>query len=81
MKLKEEKYKGSAEAKGEYTTPDDPVLDLALMIDETVKQVRPDDWRGIQSREQVIKAALYGVLQDVDEVERIFLIIKAQGEY
>ena len=81
LKLKEEKYKGSAEAKGEYTTPDDPVLDLALMIDETVKQVRPDDWRGIQSREQVIKAALYGVLQDVDEVERIFLIIKAQGEY
>ena len=51
------------------------------MIDETVKQVRPDGWRGIQSREQVIKAALYGLLQDVGEVEKIFLIIKAQGEY
>ena len=29
----------------------------------------------------VIKAALYDVLQDVAEVERIFLIIKAQREY
>ena len=29
----------------------------------------------------MIKAALYGVLQDVTEVERIFLIIKAQREY
>lgn len=54
---------------------------LALSIDEIVKQVRPDSWRGIQAREQVIKAALYGVLRDTDEVERIFLIVKAQKEY
>lgn len=55
--------------------------ELAIKIDEVVKQVRPDDWRGIQTREQVIKAALYGILQAVDEVERIFLIIKQQKEY
>jgi len=54
---------------------------LAIKIDETVKNVRPDGWRGVQTREQVIKAALYGVLQNVDEVERIFLIIKQQKEY
>jgi len=54
---------------------------LALKIDEAVKKVRPDGWRGIQAREQVIKATLYGLLQDVAEVERIFLIIKAQAEY
>ena len=53
----------------------------ALKLDKRVKQVRPDDWRGFQSREQVIKAALYEILQDKAEVERIFLIIKAQGEY
>ena len=46
-----------------------------------MKQVRPDGWRGIQAREQVIKAALYGVLQHKDEVERIFLIIKQHTEY
>jgi type I restriction enzyme R subunit len=55
--------------------------ELALRIDDAVRQVRHDDWRGVQAREQVIKAALYGVLHDVDEVERIFLIIKAQAEY
>jgi type I restriction enzyme R subunit len=54
---------------------------LALTIDETVKRVRPDGWRGVQAREQVVKAALYGILQDKDEVERVFLIIKAQKEY
>ncbi len=54
---------------------------LALKIDETVRKTRPDGWRGIQAREQTIKAALYGVLQDAAEVERIFLIIRAQTEY
>jgi len=53
----------------------------ALKIDEAVKKVRPDAWRGIQAREQVVKAALNSVLQDMSEVERIFLIIKAQREY
>jgi type I restriction enzyme R subunit len=55
--------------------------ELALRIDDAVRKVRPDGWRGVQAREQVIKAALYGVLQDKAEVERIFLIVKAQGEY
>jgi type I restriction enzyme R subunit len=59
----------------------DPVLDKALKIDATVKRVRPDGWRDVQAREQTIKQALYNVLGDADEVERIFPIIKAQGEY
>jgi type I restriction enzyme R subunit len=59
----------------------DPVLELALTIDAEVHRVRPDGWRGVQAREQVIKAALYEILQDEAEVERIFLIIKAQSEY
>ena len=42
---------------------------------------RSDGWRGVQAREQVIKAALYDILRDEAEVERIFLIIKAQREY
>ena len=59
----------------------DDVLELALKVDDAVKRVRPAAWRGVQAREQVIKHALYGILQDVDQVERIFLVIKAQGEY
>jgi type I restriction enzyme R subunit len=58
------------------------VLDLALRIDETVRKKRPDGWRGIQTRENIIKGALFPLLDnDVAEVERIFLIIKAQREY
>jgi type I restriction enzyme R subunit len=59
----------------------DDALDLAIRIDQTVKRTRPDGWRGVQTREQSIKAALYGVLQDEAEVERIFPIIKQQKEY
>ena len=55
--------------------------ELALSIDETVKKTRPDDWRGVQPKERTIKRALYDLLQDGAEVERIFLIIKAQKEY
>lgn len=47
----------------------------------TIKQVRPDDWRGVEPRERVIKKALYDILRDVNEVDRLFPIIKAQKEY
>jgi type I restriction enzyme, R subunit len=59
----------------------DNELGLALQIDAAIRQARPDDWRGVQAREQVVKRALYEVLQDEVEVERIFLIIKQQREY
>ncbi len=55
--------------------------ELAIKIDEIVKKTRPDGWRGVQAREQVIKGALYGVLQDVDQVEYVFPIIKQHPEY
>ena len=56
--------------------------ELALKIDEAVKNVRPDAWRGHQAKENIIKAALYPLLgNDKDEVEKIFLILKAQHEY
>jgi type I restriction enzyme R subunit len=35
----------------------------------------------VQPKERVIKSALYGILRDAAEVERMFLIIKAQKEY
>jgi type I restriction enzyme R subunit len=72
---------GTEEETGGFVVIADRALRLAQQSEETVKKTRPDAWRGVQAREQVIKAALYGVLQDVAEVERIFLIIKAQGEY
>ena len=70
-----------AEAPDEYAVSNDPILEKAMEIDAMVKRIRPDGWRGVQAREQVIKAALYECLQDEAEVERIFLIVKAQSEY
>lgn len=69
------------EENDEYIVPNDRALGLALKLDETVKKVRSDDWRGIEPRERTIKKAIYDVLNDVDEVERIFIIVKAQKEY
>jgi type I restriction enzyme R subunit len=60
---------------------EDPHLRLALRIDEEVRRVRSDDWRGHLARERSIKRALYDILVDDAEVERIFLIVKAQSEY
>jgi type I restriction enzyme R subunit len=56
--------------------------ELALKIDETVRRVKPDAFRGYQAKENVIKAALYPLLDDnSDEVERIYRILEAQKEY
>lgn len=55
--------------------------ELALRLDAAVKSARADDWRGVEAKERAIKAALYAELQDKDEVERVFTIIKAQREY
>ncbi|OGW51805.1 MAG: hypothetical protein A2V62_07450 [Nitrospirae bacterium RBG_19FT_COMBO_58_9] len=71
----------AAETQAEYKVSGNATVSLALAIDAAVKRVRPDGWRGVQSRELVIKQALYDVLRDAAEVERIFLIVKAQGEY
>ncbi|MEB3311985.1 MAG: HsdR family type I site-specific deoxyribonuclease, partial [Snowella sp.] len=56
-------------------------LALALQIDATVKQVRPDGWRGQKARENVIKKALFDLLNNGNEVERIFIILENQPEY
>jgi type I restriction enzyme R subunit len=65
-----------------YGTAGNPRLMLALAIDESVRRVRSDDWRGHQPKENEIKRALLPLLRsNAQEVERIFLIIKAQKEY
>ncbi|MGQ2965203.1 type I restriction endonuclease subunit R [Methylophilus sp.] len=54
---------------------------LAMEVDTVVKNVKRNDWRGSTPKENEIKAALLKVLKDIDEVERIFIIIKSQTEY
>lgn len=73
--------KRTAEDHSDYGPIKDMALEKALKIDDTVRRVRPDSWRGVLPRENVIKQALWDILQDEDEVERIFRIIEAQREY
>lgn len=55
---------------------------LALAIHHKVLEVKPDNWRDNDGpRERSIKAALFEILKDVEEVERVFNIIKQQTEY
>lgn len=68
-------------ASGYGDPPADEVTNLALRVDRAVREARPDGWRGVQAREQVIKGALYRVLKDAGAVEHLFRVIKAQNEY
>ena len=53
----------------------------AHCVHEAVMTYRPDSWRGNDAKELVIKRKLYDVLGDAQEVERIFTVVKQQGEY
>ena len=65
----------------DYVDKPDPYLMITLKIDDAVKANRPDGWRGVQSKEQTVKQSIYSVVPNIEEVERLFLIIKAQSEY
>ena len=54
---------------------------LALSVHKKVVTYRPDNWKGNEIKELVIKRKLYEVLGDKKEVERIFPIVKKQSEY
>lgn len=55
--------------------------ELAMKVDEAVKKVRPADWRSTQAKRLVVKQTLWNILQNADEVERIFRIIERHEEY
>ncbi|MGA3952969.1 type I restriction endonuclease subunit R [Ralstonia nicotianae] len=59
----------------------DPTLALVLKVDEAIKLKRPDSWRGVTAREQMVKQILYEVLMDIDAVNRLYPVIFAQKEY
>ena len=71
-----------ADDRGTDSVGGDPVLNLALRIDQTVRKTRPDEWRGHRPKENTIKRALLPLLDgNEEEVERIFRILKANKEY
>lgn len=54
---------------------------LALQVDAAIKKVKQAAFRGNIAKENLIKAEIYKILNSVDEVNRIFEIIKQQAEY
>jgi type I restriction enzyme R subunit len=74
-------FEKASEESADYLGKQDPALDLVLEIDKAIKENRSDSWRGIPARENEIKQALYGVLKNIEEVEKIFPIIMQQKEY
>ena len=55
--------------------------ELANKIHEKILRIKPDGWKGNDTKEKVIKGGLFEILKNESEVERIFEIIKAQAEY
>ena len=56
-------------------------LDTALLLDAAIKAKRPDGWRGVVAKEQLVKQAMFDVLKDIGQVNRLFPIVVAQKEY
>ena len=56
-------------------------LDVALRLDAAIKARRPDGWRGVVAKEQLVKQAMLEVLLDANEVNRLFPIVVAHKEY
>ncbi len=54
---------------------------LTVRVDTAIRVSARADWRGNQAKEQEIKAAMYKVVHDVDEVNRIFDFIRNQPAY
>lgn len=54
---------------------------LALALDKAVRESKQADFRHNEFKERRIKQALYKVLKDRDEVERVYNIVVEQREY
>ncbi|WP_371154106.1 hypothetical protein [Jannaschia sp. 2305UL9-9] len=54
---------------------------LTLEVDQAVRHTAPFEWRGNKMRERKVRRCLEQVLEDPDAVERIFEVLKNQGEY
>jgi type I restriction enzyme R subunit len=61
--------------------PADPALEFAQKLHAAIKDNALADWRGSVVKERGVKKAMHAVLPDDSEVDRLFDIVKNQGEY
>jgi len=55
--------------------------EVAIACHETILRNKMTDWKGDDKKELLLKQALYEILKDFDQVEKIFPIIRNQSEY
>jgi type I restriction enzyme R subunit len=55
-------------------------LNKAIELDAIIKAKRPDGWRGVVAKEQMIKQAMFEVLNDIQDVNHLFPIVMDQKE-
>ena len=79
--LNENKVAESAAPYGEQDDETEPAVALAVRLHQAIMANRPDSWRGVQAKENMVKQAMYGLLQNFDEVVRLYPIVFAQQEY
>lgn len=59
-----------------------PAVDVALVVDATVRNNKPDSWVGNFLKEKKVKRALRQVLpDDFDRLDELFELVKARNEY
>ena len=53
-----------------------------MALDGAIRAVKKDDWRGNKFKEREVKREIKRYLQDPEDVERIFTLVKEQrGDY
>tara|TARA_B100000963_G_scaffold197778_2_gene172120 strand:- start:1253 stop:4303 length:3051 start_codon:yes stop_codon:yes gene_type:complete len=80
---------GGPEIPASINTPELRVLynnmgedeDKAIALHKHLLANIPDGWRGVGPREQRVKQAIFAIVENRDEVERLFDIIKQQAGY
>ncbi len=64
------------------TKPIEPKAKLALLIDQKIREVKKDDWRGNKFKEREVRNAIKSVIGDNSRlVDKLFEIVKNQREY
>ncbi len=54
---------------------------LALALDDAIRQTKKHGWRGSTIKERELKSTIYSIVPDQAQVERIFELVKSQREY
>lgn len=59
----------------------DQDADLAIRLDQVIRGVKKDDWRGNTMKEKQVRLAIAKVVEDPEQVEKVFELAMAQRDY